>query len=346
MLEEMTATLGEGRTPLVRSQRLARQLGVSRLYFKLESTNPSGSYKDRFVAAEMTAMLAAGARACVATSSGNTGSALAAYCARYDVRCAIMVNEAAPEGKLSQMRAHGARVIRVKGFGADAAVTEEVFRLLAELAREDGVPLVVSAYRHCPTGMAGVESLGRELREQAGPEPHHVFVPVGGGGLYTATARGLAGSRWPVHVVQPEGCLTVAAAWRRGDREIRPVQSTTRISGLSVPFDIDASLALEHLLANGGAAFAVSDDEVYECQRLLLTLEGIFAEPAGATALAGLRRALAEGRIQPGDPAICLVTGTGFKDPESVAAAASAHPDTLLPAAELRGFLRSEVLSC
>lgn len=339
----MTATLGEGRTPLVSSIRLAREIGIRRLYFKLESTNPSGSYKDRFIAAEVTRILASGSRACVATSSGNTGSALAAYCARYDIRCAILVNEVAPEGKLMQMKAHGAKVIRVRGFGADSAVTKGVFDTLAELARKENVPLVVSAFRHCPVGMAGVESLGRELVEQAGPELHHVFVPMGGGGLYAATCRGVASAGWPVHIVQPAGCLTAVAAWQRGDSEIVPVESSTRISGLSVPFDIDATLALEHLRACGGFGLGVEDDEVFESQRLMLSLEGIFSEPAGATALAGLRKALREGRLSAGESAICLVTGTGFKDPDSIAAAAGKQ-DILIGHEDVRSYLRANVL--
>ncbi len=110
------ATLGEGSTPLVRSRRIGPERGAEGLWFKLESSNPSGSYKDRFVAAEVTALLERGTRACVATSSGNTGAALAAYGARYGLRCLILVNHDAPSGKLTQMQAHGAQVIRIQDF--------------------------------------------------------------------------------------------------------------------------------------------------------------------------------------------------------------------------------------
>src|ERR1700722_17011874 len=109
-------SLGEGNTPLIESAYIGPSLGLSRLFFKLENCNPSGSYKDRFAAAEVSRMLRIGAKACMATSSGNAGSARAAYCARYGISCAIVVNEYAPTGKLEQMQAHGARVIRVRGF--------------------------------------------------------------------------------------------------------------------------------------------------------------------------------------------------------------------------------------
>jgi threonine synthase len=308
-------SLGEGNTPLVESSR------VPRLYFKLESLNPSGSYKDRFAAGEVERMLAAGQRACVATSSGNTGAALAAYAARNGVGCTIVVSEFAPAGKLVQMRAHGARVIRVPGFTVDPVVTERVMDGLARYSRERDVPLVVSAYRYCPVGMARVEELGREL-----PAGAHVFVPVGSGGLFIATCRGLAGRAAGVYAVQPEGCSTVAAAWSAGRQEITPVESTTRISGLSVPYDIDGSLALRTLCEHAGKALTVSDEAVFAAQREMFA-EGIYAEPAGATALAGARRARELGWIRDGDPVVCLVTGHGFKDPDAAMRAAECNPE-------------------
>lgn len=308
-------SLGEGNTPLVESGR------VPRLYFKLESLNPSGSYKDRFAAGEVERMVAAGQRACVATSSGNTGAALAAYAARNGIQCTIVVSEFAPAGKLVQMRAHGARVVRVPGFTVDPAVTERVMDGLARQAQERGVPLVVSAYRYCPVGMARVEDLGREL-----PAGAHVFVPAGSGGLFIAICRGLAGRAAGVYAVQPEGCSTVAAAWSCGSDQIVPVASTTRISGLSVPYDIDGSLAVQTLREHHGKALTVSDEAVFAAQRDMFT-EGIYAEPAGATALAGARRARELGWIHEGDTVICLVTGHGFKDPEAALRAAESNAE-------------------
>lgn len=334
----MTVTLGEGSTPLIPSLRIGPRLGINNLYFKLESLNPSGSYKDRFIASQMKLMLDMGARACVATSSGNTGSALAAFCARYGVRCLLVVNEAAPTGKLLQMKAHGAGIVRVRGFGVDSTITQQTFEALAQLSAEDGIPLVVSAYRYCPEGMAGVESLGVELRDRAA----EVFVPVGGGGLYVAVCRGLAGSGTRAHVVQPAGCSTVVAAWQRGDDAIIPVTSTTRISGLAVPFDIDATLALAQLRAGGGLGVTVEDEAVYEAQRMLLHEEGVFAEPAGATALAGLIQAIGQG-WRPRGPVACLVTGTGFKDMESIGAAAAGAPETMLDSHDMTAWLRHQL---
>lgn len=325
---------------LVASARIGPRHGASRLLFKLELCNPTGSYKDRFIAAEVACLLGRGAGACVATSSGNTGSSLAAYCARYGLRCAIVVNAGAPAGKLAQMQAHGARVVRIPGFVTDPAVTAHAFAQLEELAASRNVPLVVSAYRYCPGGMAGVESIAAELAEQA-PEAEHVFVPVGGGGLYTAVVRGFERMRrMPrVHAVQPEGCSTVAASFARGDREIRPVAGTTRVSGLAVPFDIDAALALDRLHACNGRAFEVSDDAIFTAQTMLMEEEGIYCEPAGAAALAGWLRALEAHVVHPDDPAICLVTGHGSKDLVSVDSIAGQHPTIEIASGDVRACL-------
>jgi len=328
-------------TPLVPSVTLQS------VYFKLETCNPTGSYKDRFTAAEVERMMRLGIASCFATSSGNTGSSLAAYCARHGIRCTIVVPDSTPAGKIAQMQAHGARTLLLRDFVTNPEITSRTLEMLAARGH-----LVASAYRYCPDGMAGVESMAHEIGAQY-PDVKHIFVPVGGGGLFTAICRGIGTGPWRggsppaeqrpvprgktrpsggvvegvrVHAIQPEGCSTVAAAFERGDDRIVPVTSTTRISGLAVPFDIDASLALQELRRVGGFALTVSDDEVWRAQREMLVKEGIYCEPAGAAALAGLHRACARGLIRNGEPAVCLVTGHGFKDPDSIQAAGRQHP--------------------
>lgn len=315
--------MGEGQTPLVPSHRLHPDA----LFFKLESTNPSGSYKDRFIAAEFTRILATGPKPCVATSSGNTGSALAAYCARYQMPCIILVNADAPSGKLLQMQAHGATVLRIPEFVTSPGITQDVFAQLNRFVDSGAAALIVSAFAYCPTGMSGVSAIATELSAQL-PTVDHVFVPVGGGGLFSAVCRGFLNSPRPpkVHAVQPEGCPTLLNAFRSGRDTIEPVASTTRISGLSVPFDIDASLALSLLHQTGGHAFGVTDEQVFDAQRAMFLEEGLCSEPAGATALAGYRLALQSGIVGPHEQSVCLVTGHGLKDPASLQSAAVQSP--------------------
>jgi threonine synthase len=334
--------MGEGNTPLVESVHIGPRLGI-RLFFKLETCNPSGSYKDRFVAAEMTEFLRGGVTACVATSSGNTGSSLAAYSARYGIACSIFLNETAPAGKLRQMQAHGARVHRVRGFITSPDVTEHVFHRLRYISEENGIPIVVSAYRCCPHSMTAVERIAVELVGQLPEGIQHVFVPVGGGGLFTAVCRGFLaaskGARPTIHAVQPQGCLTVVAAYQDRRDKILPMASTTRVSGLAVPFDLDASLALSELHASGGRGIAVDDEDIFFAQRQMMLEEGIWCEPAGAAALAGCRLSVQHGWIAEGDTVACLVTGHGFKDLDSLSSVAGHYPASTIEADDISAQL-------
>jgi len=321
-VNEQRVSLGEGNTPLVPSVALGLEFSTPNLHFKLESNNPTGSFKDRFAAAEVARMLKNGKRACLATSSGNTGSSLAAYCARYGVAFHLFINEYTPQEKLLQARVYGARIYRILGFGVDGTATSRVLERLQDLAAKGRFDLLVSAYRYCPDAMDNLRSISTELALQLGQAPDHVFVPVGGGGLLTAIWRGFSAlreagqtSRMPrIHAVQPAGNPTVYDAWQARRQEIRTLTSTTQISGLSVPFDIDASRALEAVYATNACAFAPTDEEIWHAQRLLCKREGIYSEPAGATALAGAIQAIRSGCVQPNDTVVCIVTGHGFKD--------------------------------
>ncbi len=340
-------------TPLISAPRLAPNV-----YFKLESCQPTGSYKDRFVAAELASILSqvfsVGGRVprpardplvpprrlCVATSSGNTGSSLAAHCARHGLPCVILVNADAPSGKLLQMQAHGARLLRIPNFVTSPQVTQQVFAQLEAFTNEGTAALVVSAFRYCPIGMNGVKSIAREIAAQA-PETAHVFVPAGSGGLFAAVSEEMRRIQptTRVHAVQPQGCPTIVDAFRTG-QPVKPITSTTRISGLSVPFDIDASLAVRRLQEDGGQAFDIPDEAVYAAQRDLLRLAGIYAEPAGATAFAGYQQAREQGVVREGEAVVCLVTGHGFKDPASIEEAAKASPGHIVAPGEVRAALQ------
>lgn len=312
-------SLGEGSTPCVRSRNIGPSLGLPNLYFKLESTNPSGSYKDRFAAMAISHMCANGQHTCLATSSGNTGAALAAYCAATQIRCRIAVVEGAPFAKLQQMMAYGADVQRVRRFGVDAAVTQQVFDQLRDFAQHREVALQISAYRWSPLGMQGVESIAYEL-EQSLDNGGHVFCPAGGGGLTLAVARGFSntGGGVAVHCVQPEGNDTIASQLRQGSERAKDVVCDTTISGLQVANVIDGHEVIAACRETNGTGYAVSDADVFSAQARLAREEGIFCEPAGAVSLAGAFRALQDGDIDQREKVICLVTGSGFKDTDSV----------------------------
>lgn len=313
-------TLGEGNTPLIRSERLAAALGLRRLWFKFEGSNPTGSYKDRFAAAAVTHLQAEGREACLGTSSGNTGAALAAYCARAGLRCFLAIVEGAPEGKLRQMRAYGAELLRVRGFGTSPGVNAAVMEGLRDLAREFSAGLEISAYSFSPRGMAGVQTISYELGEQLPESEFHVFSPAGGGGLTLAIGRGIetAGLRARLHCVQPRGNDTIASPLRAGATKAVAQQSTTAISGLQVGGVLDGDEVIATCRRLGGQGHVVVDEQVWHWQRRLAREEGIFCEPAGAVALAGVEQALARGEIAADDAIVCVVTGSGFKDERSL----------------------------
>ena len=321
--EAARITLGEGGTPVVESVAIGPQAGIGRLLFKMECGNPSGSYKDRFAVVAVSALRAAGTRRCVATSSGNTGSALAAACARAGIRLDIALVETAPAGKVLQMMAHAARLTRVRGFGLDAEITRNTFARLEELGRAPGNALEISGYRYSPVGMSGVETISHELAAADGLGPiDHVFVEAGGGGLTLAVARGFAWlvehGRLPrspaIHCVQPEGNDTIAGPLRAGATRAREVACTTAISGLQVPSVVDGDAVIAACRASSGTGHTVGDEATWLMQKRLAREEGIFAEPAGAVGVAGAVAAAARGEIGPRDTVVCIITGTGFKD--------------------------------
>ncbi len=324
--EEARITLGEGDTPLVRSRHIGPSVGLSNLYFKLETTNPTASYKDRFAVTAIAHMVAQNQRRCVATSSGNTGSALAGYCAAAGIECVIAIVEGAPEGKLQQMLAYGAKLFRIRAFGLDPEVTATVMKAVDRLGSQPGSATQISSYIFSPKGMSGVKSLSYELAEQAETPIDHVFCPAGGGGMALAVARGFQDLiqrgrlvRSPrVECVQPIGNDTIASALREGAAEARTVQCTTRISGLQVPNIVDGHMTLQACRLSGGTGHVVADEDVWHTQARLAREEGIFCEPAAALPLAGALQAFSNGLIAPDAVVVCCVTGSGFKDPPSV----------------------------
>jgi len=334
---EFAVSLGEGGTPLIRSTRIGPGLGLEHLWFKYEGGNPTGSYKDRFAAAAVAHLRASGARLCFGTSSGNTGAAMAAYCARAEIACHLAIVEGAPEGKLRQMRAYGAHLYRIKDFGKSPAVNEAVMTGLRRLAAELQAGFEISAFAVSPKGMAGVKTMGYELAEFFADEPFAVFSPAGGGGLTLAVARGLVESSAAatVHCVQPVGNDTIATPLRQGDDKAVAVNSTTAISGLQVGSVLDGDDVIAACRNSGGLGYAVTDDAAFAWQARLAKEEGVFCEPACAVSLAGVAEAVRRGELDSAKPVVCLITGVGFKDERSLITMMGAEPTPWLDSFDL-----------
>jgi threonine synthase len=336
--------IGQGFTPLLESRVIGPALGLEHLYFKMESLNPTGSYKDRFAGLAVNWALQARARACIATSSGNTGAALAAVGAAFGLGCNLFVSEHAPAGKLTQMQAYGARLFRVRGLGVDSAESGRISAALRELSVSLGLPFLVSAYKFCPEAMEGIKTIAYEIAADLGV-PDDVFIPAGGGGLFASVGRGFAdvsvreGREPRMHIVQPRLNDSIVTPLSEGLLVGRSVSTTTRISGLSVARDLDSGRCIEIARRTQGTGVLIEDEEAFEMQRALAQQEGILVEPAGAVSVAGMAVAARAGLLRRGARVVCVLTGHGFKDPSSLAGIAAGAEVEIINRSQLPGVL-------
>lgn len=335
---EHEVSLGEGWTPLIEPRDWADELGVGRLLLKNETMNPTGAFKDRQVAVGLSMARQAGARAVAVVSSGNVAASAASYSAAAGIPCTVFTPSNAPDERLLQTRLFGARVYRVETLSSS-----RVLELVSGLCERRGWHLLSSAGLYNPFQVEGAKTIAYELVEQTRELPDWVVVPVGGGGLLGAVWRGFGElqrmgrcDRIPRLVgVQSDQCTPLVNAIRGGlgPREVidNPVQVGDTIAGaLADDILFDAWSALPAVRTTGGRALAVSDEEMLAAEGLLASRTGIFAEPASAATIAGLKRLVGEGEIGPGDSVCCVVTGSGFKDTRA-AEGIAVRPGTVEP---------------
>jgi threonine synthase len=310
-------TLGEGNTPLIELPRLGARLGVGGLYAKLETCNPTGSYKDRIAKRSMERALERGLNGWIATSSGNAATAFATYGRRAGVPGFLCVNETITREKLLPVLALGPQVVRISGTGDGGGrdTERQLFDAVSAAAAEHELYLGVTAHRYNDAGMRAVDEIAHEV-VSAGLAPDLAYVPTGGGGLISAIARGFRQAGAPTAAVscQPAGCAPIARCLS-GELNSPVVERTeTSISGLQLPGPPDGELAVEGVRAGGGWGAVSSDEEIVAAQRSLAREEGVFVEPAAACALACLVNDLRDGRVEPDASVVLVLTGSGFKD--------------------------------
>ena len=317
-------SLGEGNTPLLRSGKLEQEIGVGELYFKIEGSNPTGSYKDRIAAVGLSRLRELGKRAWAATSSGNAGAAMAAYGVRAGIDGYLFTLEKAARAKIAQIMAYGPQIMAVEKLGYDPQTEIDTWANIREVCAANEWMMLVTAHAFSPHAMEGVKTISFEIAEQLkGNVPDVVYVPVGGGGLCAAIWRGFvewqaAGlvDRVPrIVAVQPSGCGAIHQAWLRGDDDVVPIsQVTSSISGLQLAAPPDGGLVLQALAASDGWSVLIDDDATYAAQAQLAQREGLFVEPASAISVAGVAADRASGRLRGDERVACILTGVGFKD--------------------------------
>jgi threonine synthase len=327
-------TLGEGDTPLLRARSLESETGIPEIWLKVEGQNPTGSFKDRGMVVAVAKALEDGARMVLCASTGNTAASAAAYAARAGMSCTVVLPAGqVAAGKLAQAIAHGARVVAVRG-AFDAALT--VVRALAE----QGEATLVNSVN--PYRLDGQKTAAFEICEALGDAPDALFIPVGNAGNITAYWKGfveagrtgLARQRPRMYGYQAEG----AAPLVRGAPVAEPETVATAIR-IGNPASWKGAVAARD--ESGGAIDAVSDAEILDAYGFLARCEGIFAEPASAAAIAGLRKRVRAGALSGARRVVCVLTGNGMKDPDRARSLAGEIAEVEATPDAVRAALRS-----
>jgi len=307
-----------GWTPVYQPQRLAGELGLPRLWLKDESRNPTASFKDRASAVVVARAREIGAQTVVTASTGNAGAALAGMSAAVGQHAVIFAPKTAPPAKIAQLLVYGAQVILVDG------TYDQAFDLTVQAAEHFGWYCRNTGYN--PFTAEGKKTAAFEIWEQVIlpnrlDRPLAVFVSVGDGNIISGIHKGFKDLRdlgWLEHMprlygVQAEGSAAVANAVAQKTESIRPVSAKTLADSISVDLPRDGVRAVRAINQTGGGCLVVSDEEILAAIARL-GRAGIFAEPAGAAAYAGLVKAVAQGVVGPDDPVLVLNTGSGLKD--------------------------------
>jgi len=303
-------SLGEGGTPLHKAERLAKTVGLKELYLKDETRNPTNSYRDRAAAFLTSNAIDQGFETLVCASNGNMGASLAAYTAKANLICHVLVPKIVDVGKLAQMIAYDA-VIEESG-----NIVDDSIRKAADLAKETGWyqataelnPLVVEAQK----------TISYEINEQS-TTPNWVIVPMGSGGTIYSLWKGfkelkelgLTNSLPRMVGVQTEGCAPIVNQLKE-NAPSKSFSPSTRALAILVGEPLQSDLAVKAIHESNGLALTVSDSEILASELLVAKLEGVFAEPASSATVAALQK-LKEKQISTRDIVVCLITGSGLK---------------------------------
>lgn len=313
-----------GWTPLYRADRLEKKLGLKALYLKDDGRNPSGSFKDRASSVAICKALELGFPTIAGASTGNAASSSACLGASLGISPVIFVPAAAPEAKVAQLLVFGATVYAVQGTYDDA------FDLCTEVCLEYGWFNRNTGYN--PYTREGKKTVSFEICEQLGWEvPDTVLVPVGDGNIITGVWKGFKDlhgvgliDRLPrLIAVQSEKSPAVVDAILSG-KPVCQVAATTIADSISVDLPRDGEAAVKAVRESEGTGILVSDESILESILTIARGAGVFAEPAGATAYAGLEKLRAEGEVSDDETVVCLVTGNGLKDVKSAIRVAGA----------------------
>ncbi len=310
-----------GLTPLVRAERLGRELGLDALYLKNDTVNPSFSFKDRVVALAAQKAKEFGYDTIACASTGNLAGAVAAAAARHGLRAVVFVPSSIEPAKIVAPLAYGATLVEVDG------TYDEVNRLVAQVAEDRRWAFVNFTLR--PYYVEGSKTLLFEVAEQLGWRlPDALVIPIASGAMYVNTGKAarelvehglVEPHRMRIFGAQPAGCAPVADAFASGSDRYTPVRTPSTIAhslAIGAPADGNAALALAR--ATEASIVSADDDAIRAAIGLVARTEGIFVEPAGGTTVAGLVQLARSGAFARDAVVVAYLTGNGYKTPDAV----------------------------
>lgn len=320
--ERNIVTLGEGYTPILKTQRLGQALECSDLHIKDEGINPTASFKARGLSAAVSKAKELGMTRLTMPSAGNAGGAMTAYAARAGMEAYTFMPKDTPIANIKEVAITGGHLTLVDGLISDAG------RLSREAAGQRAL-FDVSTLQE-PYRVEGKKTMGYEIAEQMGwTLPDAIIYPTGGGtgivGMWKAFEEmeemGWIDEKRPkMFCVQAEGCAPMVRAFHAGAEFAEPWENAQTISaGIRVPGAIGDYLILQSLRESGGGALTVTDDETIDYMKRVASLEGMFICPEGAATVAALAKLLADGTLSPDERILILNTGSGLKYLELVA---------------------------
>ncbi len=322
-----------GWTPIFKPARLADRLGLHDLWLKDDGRNPTASFKDRASAVVVARAMQIGVQVVITASTGNAGAALAGMAAAVGMPAVILAPKSAPKAKVAQLLIFGARVVLVDGTYDDAFdLSLEASKAFDWYCRNTGTN---------PFTAEGKKTVAFEICEQltilnggydaqVWQSPDAVFVSVGDGNIISGLHKGfkdLLALGWVdciprIFGVQSQGSAAIFNAYDQGTEAIEPVRADTLADSISVDLPRDGLRALRAATQTGGAYIAVPDEAILAAMRDLARQAGVFAEPAGATAYAGLVQAVDQSLVDAGERIVVLNTGNGLKDVKAAMQAA------------------------
>ena len=317
-----------GWTPLYDAPRLAKELGVGRLFVKDEGRNPTASFKDRASAMGVVKALEKGATSITCASTGNAASSLAGFAAAAGLPATIFVPERAPQAKVAQLLVFGARIFAVKG------TYDQAWELCMEAAAEFGWynrNCAINPYLIEGKKTVSIELVDQLLRQYGGDLPDWVVVSVGDGctvggvwkGLVEMNKLGFLPRLPKILGVQADGCKPFLTAWRN-KAPLLPTDADTIADSIAVGHPRNFQKGMTAIVESGGAFISVTDEEILGSIRMLARKVAVFGEPAGVAGVAGVKKAVEQGLIAATETVALLMTGNGLKDIQSAIKAAGA----------------------